>query len=96
VFLSLALSLPLLLLTLSALHRPCAPGWSQQLQRDAQAAAAETAALSAAGPPAPFLSPDDVPSGCMRLERVCVDQQMVSATAGPPCTRPVVIPSIGC
>jgi hypothetical protein len=88
--------LPLLLLSTQKAFQPWQCGGEIDHRDSASQQPAPWAKTSAAGPPAPFLSPDDVPPGCMRLERVCVDQQMVSATAGPPCTRPAVTSAIGC
>ena len=72
-----SLLLPLVLLSTRTTYQP----WQCEGEIGHTASASKQpepwAKASAAGPPAPRLSPDDVPPGCMRLERVCVDQQMV-------------------
>ncbi|KAI3439100.1 hypothetical protein D9Q98_001509 [Chlorella vulgaris] len=72
--------LPLALLALVAAYhsRQCKPGGHLQ-SAPAQGRGTAAAAADAAGgqPVPPPLAPEDVPPDCMRVERVCVDQQMV-------------------
>jgi hypothetical protein len=73
--------LPLALLALVAAYhsRHCKPGGHLQ-SAPAQGRGMAAAAAGAVGgqPVPPPLAPEDVPPDCMRVERVCVDQQMVS------------------